>query len=138
MPTTLTIGLAPKKVSYFDEKTKLYLTLDTPYKQVTFGDGADLQGIALGLFAMNPAIVILEGEFPEAEKEKFKQKYEVPFQVFKRADQIVADAPKAEAVVAGQSTQEATLFDVNDEAEKQAEAPKKTAAKKTAAKKTEA
>lgn len=149
MATTLKIGLAPKKVSYFEPKTRLYLTLDQPFKDLMVEDGADLSGIARGLFTMNPAIILLEGEFPEAEKEKFKAKYEIPFQVHKRTDMIVEKAPKAggapvapEATVEGQSTEEATLFDVDAEPEEPVKVEpaeeKKPAAKKQTTKKKEA
>lgn len=162
MPTTLKIGLAPKKVSYFDKITKLYLTLGEPFKEITVADGADLSGLARGLFTMKPAIILLEGTFPEAEKEKFKKKYEVPFQVYKRTDAIVMNAPQAPVeepapeVVEGQSAGEATLFNVGGEAPEAPEdteakisvssvevakvektAPKKPTTKKTTAKKAE-
>ncbi|MBA4293914.1 hypothetical protein C0431_13205 [bacterium] len=117
MPTTLKLGLAPKKVSFFDQKTKLYLTLEEPFKEITVPDGADLSGLARGLFTLRPALVLLEGTFPEEEKEKFKQQYQVPFQIFKRADNIVENAPKpapVEPEVGAQSFSEATLFDVNE------------------------
>lgn len=152
MPTTLKIGLAPKTVRYFDQITKLHLTQSEPFKEITVPDGADLSGLARGLFTMNPAIILLEGVFPEEEKEKFKKKYEIPFQVYKRADAIVMNAPKPPtepteptepSTVEGQSAGEATLFDVGGEAPEAPEAPeekapaKKPAAKKTAAKKAE-
>lgn len=150
MPTTLKIGLAPKKVGYFEPKTKLYLTLEEPFKDLTVADGADLSGIARGLFTMNPAIILLEGQFPEAEKEKFKAKYEIPFQVHKRTDMIVEKAPKPVeepvapegGTVEGQSTEEATLFDVDAEPEVEVKAAaveeKKAPAKKQTTKKKEA
>lgn len=152
MPIQLTIGLAPKKVSYFDTKSKLYLTLDQPFKTLTLQDDADLSGLARGLFTLQPAIVLLEGAFPEQAKEDFKNRYKQTLQVFGRADMIVTNAPKAPAApvepvippvedpnpevgngeISGMSVDQATLF------EPEAPAPKKTAAKKTTAKKTEA
>lgn len=149
MPTTLKIGLAPTTVRFFDQITKLHLTQSEPFKEITVPDGADLSGLARGLFTMNPAIILLEGAFPEEEKEKFKKKYEIPFQVYKRADAIVMNAPQAPQepaspeTVEGQSAGEATLFNVGGEAPEAPEAPeekapaKKTAAKKPAAKKAE-
>lgn len=146
MPTTLKIGLAPTTVRFFDQITKLHLTQSEPFKEITVPDGADLSGLARGLFTMNPAIILLEGAFPEEEKEKFKKKYEIPFQVYKRADAIVMNAPQAPQepaapeTVEGQSAGEATLFDVGGEAPEAPEekAPaKKPAAKKPAAKKAE-
>lgn len=110
MPTTMKIGLAPKKVGFYDPKTKLHLMLDMPFKEITVPDGADLSGLARGLFSLRPAIVLLEGTFPEAEKDKFKERYNIPFKAMTRTDAIVASAP-----VAGQSTKEATLFDVDQE-----------------------
>lgn len=146
MPIQLTIGLAPKKVSYFDKKTKLYLTLEQPFKTVTLADDADVSGLARGLFTMRPAIVLLEGAFPEQAKEDFKNRYKQKLQVFGRADLIVTNAPQAPAEepvvetepepVVGASVDQATLFEASIEEEP---APvKKTTAKKTTTKKTEA
>lgn len=149
MPTMLKIGLAPKTVRYFDQITKLHLTQSEPFKEITLPDGADLSGLARGLFTMKPAIILLEGTFPEVEKEKFKKKYEIPFQVYKRADSIVMSAPQppiedpAPEEVEGQTAGEATLFDVGGDAPEAPEVPeekapaKKTTAKKPATKKAE-
>ncbi|MGF0347598.1 hypothetical protein ACQR3P_28570 [Rhodococcus sp. IEGM1300] len=149
MAIQLKIGLAPKKVSYFDQKTNLYLTLEEPFKTVSLPDTADLSGLARGLFTMNPAIVILEGVFPEDAKQAFKDRYEHKFAVHTRTDRLVSLAqpfpevtPEAptdpEEPITGQSVSEPDLFSPDMQVEEKPAVKKTTTAKKTTTKKTEA
>lgn len=76
MPTTVTIGLAYGKTSFFDQLTNTYITLDKPVQKITFPDSADLSKIAHALFAQRPALHLYEGKLPEAVIDAWKAKYD--------------------------------------------------------------
>lgn len=76
MPTTVTIGLANGKTSYFDQLTNTYITLTKPVQKITFPDGADLSRIAHALFAQRPALHLYEGKLPQEVIEAWKAKYD--------------------------------------------------------------
>ncbi|WP_067924142.1 hypothetical protein [Alicyclobacillus shizuokensis] len=71
----LKIGLAPKKVSFYDPLTNTYLTLSEPVEIINFDDSTDLSGICRGLFCQQPALVLYEGKLPQAAIDAWKAKF---------------------------------------------------------------
>lgn len=109
------IGLAPKRTSFFDPLTNTYMTLDKPVKTLTFDDNTDLSRIAHALFCQYPALVLYEGEFPQAAIDKWKSKFDAwggP-QAKKRADKVAAAS--ASVITQGVTeAQQVTIESVNE------------------------
>lgn len=146
MAIELYVGLAPSRNGFYDKKTGINLSGSHRHQRLVLEDGTDLQGLARGLFTMVPAIVLYEGEFPEAEKVKFLENYNYKLAVIDRAARIISHTPPVEgAEVTPQSLGEAKLLNVetgeqglqtseeDKEAEAETEAPK-TSRKRTATK----
>lgn len=123
MSIELHIGLAPGRFGFYDEKTRVNLSGANPHKRLSLPDGTDLQGLARGLFTSFPAIQLYEGEFPEAEKEKFLDGYKLKLGVVDRTARIVNTAPAIQGApvapvapesIEGQNLGEATLLNVDE------------------------
>jgi hypothetical protein len=108
MVLKLTIGLAKGKVSFFDPKTNVYITLSDPVQDLEFSDNADLSGIAHGLFTEPPALKMYTGKLPQRAIDDWKEKFKTKGikMAENRADQVqenshdtstVPDAPSVTA-----------------------------------------
>lgn len=146
MPSQFTIALSRGVNAFYDEKTRTHLTRTSSHKRLTFPEGTNLQGIARGLFTMFPAIVLLEGTFPEEEKDKFLDGYRNKWAVVDRTTRLVnvpaiTEAPvepetptepaattEPDPEVTTQSVDEATLISSLDE---EPVAPKATSRQRT-------
>lgn len=96
------IGLAPKRVSFYDPLTNTYLTLDNPVKTVDTArfSNEEQMGLCRGLFSQNPAIVLYEGKLSEEVIELWKSKYDVTKQMKERTNSVQNEA---EPVVQGKA-----------------------------------
>jgi hypothetical protein len=73
----LVLGLAQNKTSYFDKLTNTYITLDKPVQKVTFDANTDLSKLCHAVMCMQPALVLYEGNFPDATVDAWKAKFEL-------------------------------------------------------------
>lgn len=146
----ITVGLAPRKTSFFDPLTNAYITLAKPTQQISFDETKPdvLANIAHALLCKSPALVLYEGTLPaesiSAWEEKFKKLFNSSLKPARRHDGVIAAATqgaqaldRAEQIKAGdaefpnaQALEEATLFDLGD-VPPQAEDPADNAAEAT-------
>jgi hypothetical protein len=75
MAGSIKVQLAKGKTSYWDPHTRTYLTLDRPAGVVNYDDSTDLSRICRAIFGMRPALVLLEGQIPQAELDKWESRY---------------------------------------------------------------
>lgn len=150
MASQFTIALSRGVTAFYDEKTRTHLTRSVSHKRLSFAEGENLQGIARGLFTMHPAIVLLEGTFPEEEKDKFLDGYRNKWAVVDRTTRLVnvpaiVDAPVEPVTdpetpatdpetVEGQSVGEVTLLASLDEEVTEEEATPKPTGRQRASK----
>lgn len=131
----ITVGLAPRKTSFYDPLTNAYITLAKPTQPITFDDTKPdvLKNIVHALLCKTPALVLYEGTLPAAAIEAWEAKFKGGFksnlkpsrqldgsikvagkgtQALDRAEQLKAgdaDLPNAKSV------EEVTLFDIQSE-----------------------
>lgn len=81
----LKVGLAPNKTSFYDNITNTYITLNKPVQSVRY-DEADVQGtverlrkIVHALVASVPALVLYEGDIPQACIDDYEAKFTAMF-----------------------------------------------------------
>lgn len=70
----LKVGLTPRKTSYFDPLTNLYLTLAVPFETVNYTEAAELKNITVALLASQPSLVLYEGQLPEEAIQEWESK----------------------------------------------------------------
>lgn len=71
----ITIGLAPRKASYFDPLTNTYLTANKSVQAITYTDYKQLKNITHALFASVPALVLYKGQIPQEAIDEWEAKY---------------------------------------------------------------
>ncbi len=73
------VGLAPRKVGFYDQLTNTHLTLDKSTATITYSDdNVDvLKDIAHAILCKIPALILYEGTIPVSVIEKWENRYRV-------------------------------------------------------------
>jgi hypothetical protein len=81
MMQQITVGLAPRKTSFFDPLTNTYLTLDKPVQTISFDETKPerLANITHALLCQYPALVLYEGTLPSTAIEAWETKFKGAF-----------------------------------------------------------